>query len=347
MSIFNFNRMVKECLYAVIALLVVLAVAEGVLVCFDNFGYNGPDTMKKFNDQGQEIYSGQPWRKNEFRRQVHRNSDGFHALEFDIDETAAYRIAIIGDSFLEARQVARRENFAFLIQKEIDDLQVFPMGFGGYRLPFLHVFYEKYFPGLFDSEGNYGGIGTVIFTERSQDFHYIHQHYIKDGKMLIGWQSRSLWYLKDFLKEGFKKQTGSDFNVISLLLFRCSRILESNFLRSVELKDGHYDVVRNVYRDKIFKPLLEMTRQRNMTLGMIYIPQLEEIQSNREEVERIRALFFSVYDELGIPYIDMQPYLQGHPDAYFPIDGHLNVRGHQIVAQALRNFILQEFYPNH
>lgn len=345
MSIFNFNRILKECLYAVIALFMVLAVAEGVLIRFNNFGYNGPDTMKKFNDQGQEIYSGQPWRKNEFRRQVYRNSDGFHALEFDVDETATYRIAIIGDSFLDARQVSRRENFAHQVQSMVEDVQVFTLGFAGYRLPFLHAFYSKYFPGIFSPESEYGGINAVIFTERSQDFHYIHQHYIKDGKMLIGWQSRALWHLKYFLKRGIKEQMGSNINMVSLLAFRFSRILESNFLRSVELKDDHYDVVRNVYRERIFKPLLEMTRQRNMALGMIYIPQLEELQSNPEEVERIRALFFSVYDELGIPYIDMHPYLQDHPEAYFPVDGHLSVRGHQIVAQALQQFIRREFYP--
>lgn len=340
----SLTQVVRECLYAVIALLLVLVVAEIVMIRFDNFGYNGPKTARKHTGDGVEVYSGQLWRKNEFRQEIQKNQLGFYALDMMGLQDAQFRTAVIGDSFLDARQIPRDKKFTVLAQAMIPGFKVRAFGLGGYKAPLLHKVYEQYFPDYFGEGKVLPSLNAVIFTETYHNFYYTQQNLLMSGELDFSPKSQLLLRVKDFSFKVLPKYWASNINIVSLLTFKLHQAVKADFVSTISLKEDDYGKIINAYRDKELLPLKQLVKERNARLGIVYLPTVEEFKGGRIELKRIRQAMLVMYAEADIPYINALPYLQGEDDLYFPYDQHFTEKGHQYIALAFKDLILNHFY---
>jgi hypothetical protein len=105
----------KRLLFALLTLLVGLAVGLVVLeIGLRIAGYSSPEFYEADEKLGYRLIPGMSgWYTREGRSYVEINSDGFRDLEHAVAKPeGTYRVAVIGDSYVEALQVGRDETFA-------------------------------------------------------------------------------------------------------------------------------------------------------------------------------------------------------------------------------------------
>ena len=87
-----------------------------------------------------------------FQNDVKTNSFGFHSREYPLEKSeGAFRIAIIGDSFVEAMQVPLEKTVASLLEQKLNSLssrsyryEVIPFGISSHGTNKNISYYEKY-----------------------------------------------------------------------------------------------------------------------------------------------------------------------------------------------------------
>jgi len=88
--------------------------------------------------------------------------------------------------------------------------------------------------------------------------------------------------------------------------------------------------------EAMFRDLAARSRKKDQLFAVVYIPTLGETENASFILDTWLVEFFA---SAGIPLVDLRAAFQAHPYAerrtfYLP-DGHLSVRGNQVVAQAL------------
>ncbi len=94
----------------------ILSLAFGLLVCevaLRLVGYSQPDFYRPSETLGYELTPGiSGWYTKEGRSWVEINNDGARDVEWPLEKPAdAFRVAVVGDSYVEALQVERSERF--------------------------------------------------------------------------------------------------------------------------------------------------------------------------------------------------------------------------------------------
>lgn len=112
----------------------------------------------------------------------------------------------------------------------------------------------------------------------------------------------------------------------------------------------------------VLREIKHETQERGATLLVTLIPSQLQIYpdtygaiieqtfpGNRQVAEWLedplkpQRITAGICDELGIPFLDLQPVLakKNYRNLFIPREGHLSERGHRIVAEALAGFILE------
>ena len=86
-----------------------------------------------------------------FKNTIRTNSQGFHAFEYEKQKAPnTYRIAVVGDSFVEAAEVSREEHFTQLLEKKLQNLdsdttlEIIPFGISGHGTLGNMQYYSEY-----------------------------------------------------------------------------------------------------------------------------------------------------------------------------------------------------------
>lgn len=83
------------------------------------------------------------WRREGFSR-VHFNSHGMQDHEYTLDKPAGIkRIAIVGDSYVEALQVHRDKNFCSRLENKLENVQVMNFGIQAHNLAQSYLYLKK------------------------------------------------------------------------------------------------------------------------------------------------------------------------------------------------------------
>lgn len=132
----NSKRFVFRIVALALGLVVGLLVAE---IALRIVGYSSPQFYESDSALGYKLIpSMSGWYTREGRSFVTINSDGFHDVEHATEKPAdVFRIAVIGDSYVEALQVGRQESFANFIASDCNALggkrvEVLSFGVSGY-----------------------------------------------------------------------------------------------------------------------------------------------------------------------------------------------------------------------
>lgn len=154
-------------LIALGCLLGILAIAELVFRLSNDFGYVVPaKTAAASRRAGHPLFAGQAWRKEEFVFPEQNNADGYRSEEFTARADSPRRIAIIGDSFVQANQVPFGSSFVAVAEAELDSVQLLGLGRGARYLPESYRFFRDRFDVLFGESGKYPEVDAVVFCTR-------------------------------------------------------------------------------------------------------------------------------------------------------------------------------------
>jgi len=311
--------------------------------------------------------------KKEFRHEVEYSSKGLHDYEYTYEKPEnTGRILVFGDSFVEAIQVEKTDNFCKVLEKYLSDentptdWQVINMGVSGYSpiLEYLYLKNEglKYRPDIvimcFFMNDVYEDMvyrGMATFDDRGLPVAVSWKGHDKTAK-LRGWK-RTERRISNGVKAFLKKSIFYTF-----LKERIYRLLTLLNLREIEPEENQFFILtgndnpdENRLWDDSFKNILaakNIAERNNARFLFVVIPMEAEISDNPEDAafkayfdgrpssEKSDAFIERFCDRNGIERVNLLHEFTGGKMAgskglYFKNDGHFNQSGHQSTADIL------------
>jgi len=293
--------------------------------------------------------------KSEYTQLIKLNSRGLRDYEYDYEKKNSYRIVMVGDSFVEAKQVELKDTVPKILETKLEDgYEVINFGFSGFGfLPEAVLIEEevmKYDPDLIILNyfvgndltkidfGAYNIFPDEFWTEKHDDLKeevYFTDNYLK---------------LKNFLRR----------NSMTYYLVRSIvRSQENNDEETVvgirSIFDKEYDENMNKKLDTtklIFKFLKELTSENDVDFVVVVVPTKEQVdldifnnilKENKKSIEyyeldKMQRIMKDIFDSLDIEYIDLLPELREmneDNDFYWEIDIHFNKKGYEVVANLI------------
>ncbi len=300
------------------------------------------------------------------------NSEGWNSLrEYSTEKSGATRIAVIGDSYVEAIQVNVEEAFPELIERELSregyDVEVYRFGISGAPLSqYLHMMryvYEKFDPDV--------AIVTLIHNDFDDSLYPVSlRKWGENGTCFLTFQptpnGEFLAVPPRRLQESFlRKQVIPRSKVLRFLFGQM--FLENRLLRLkdrlLNLFGRGRDVEQNVTLDflqmkdtiaaltrHIFSEFARLSDRYGVKLLLIIDAPREHIYRG-EDPRSARVYWFNelsrqLAHETGIKFIDLTDVFlrdyQLHRIRFNPTnDGHWYERGHRLVAQTLSESLLE------
>ena len=338
----------------VIILTIAIALLELVLRMFDEIPVH-KNPLSGFHVADSTLgWIGRPEYRGRFRSQdfdvvIEHDAQGFRRATFDTDKLAesTRRIALLGDSFTWGWGVENNELFANLLQERLGtSVLVKNYGVNAFGTAQELLLFDRYVQEL-DPD-------TVIVMLYANDLDENVDprkgkrpwFELEDGQLVARNQPVSTPSI------GLFKQLSQKSTAISTIKFTYHLVIDA-FKSPPE---GIYEYVEPVIpedRWALMAALLAELHRRcglddpECELRIVYIPTRAEVSAyDADQVPVVPAGLKEICDKAGIHFLDLRPDLysawqQAEPPAwdvtpvYFPHDGHLDTRGHQVVAEAL------------
>ncbi len=328
-----------------------IAVAECGFRAFDDFGLIVPGfTAEKVSAaSGVESYVGRKWRKHEFAVPLETNADGYHWREFTGRADKTIRILVLGDSFVEARQVPIGASFVALAEERLHGVQLLSMGRGGYYLPLQYLVFRDNVPSLFGPEGKYPPVHGVVFCLRRHGVVRIAhgRHDYELPKPTQPWQYR----VKKGPSTWLRRQRGTFVNsrshAASFFAEKAGTWLRRDLERTgVPVDTGRLGRAAELMRDAVVAPLLRLCESRRVPCAFLYLPTVEETspsatQDTKSSEERILKILRAA-EASHSSAVDALRDVEG---AFFPADKHPTRVGHQHISGVLVDLIERDVLP--
>lgn len=312
--------------------------------------------------RNQEVTASYLW-DFEHPQHKHINNDGFvNKLDYHADETTPL-LAVVGDSYVEALQVADGEAFFDRLSEKHSDKRVYSFGFSGAGLSQYLIWakyaQEKYHPDalIINVVGNDFDESLKKYKWAPGFYHYVEQadhqlklerndYHPKAGARVLINDSALLRYLvynlqvldrfpafKTTLKSWFvgenKEQQFVGNVALNVAQARIDDSLQAvdAFLRDLPqysgLQPNQVMIVIDGIRESIYQPELKTTYEDGYFAKM-------------------RAYLIKQAQAKGFQVLDLQPvfqqeYAKRHQKFEFINDGHWNAYGHQVVSQAIED----------
>jgi len=314
--------------------------------------------------------------RKEFEQLVKYNSRGLHDHEYDYkkgDNTK--RILVFGDSFVEAVQVKKEENFCKLIEKDLnsgdspDNFEVLNMGVSAYS-PILEYLYLKNEGLKYDPD-----MIVVVFFMNDVYEDLLHKAYAEfDAEDL---PLSVPFYEPDKTKElkgrkGFERKLSASvknlLNRSKVYVFfkkKLYRILAMMKLKELEPESEAFFILYNNASAKekeawndTFRYILGMKElAESIGAGFLFVtipvePQLIDKKGSaasyfyfteQPDSERCETKIKDFCARHDINYISMLDEFRKRESKglYFKKNGHFNAKGHREVADILSSFLLE------
>lgn len=243
----------------------------------------------------------------------------------------------LGDSFTEALQVQWDKTFVGLIENKIPYYQIVNLGVTTYS---PSIYYLK----LKKDINEYKNINKLLIQIFSYDF--IDDEYYKvysnvpdisDPKEYIS----KLKYIspqKDMNKKReiidfFKKQLKK-----SYLIRYLKKIQKSYFYQKVSWTNPTETFVRqNSITVEALIKIKEICEIKNIELSIFMIPDKKKLINNENDFHYNE--FKNIMINNNFNFIDVLPYFKGHNNLFFRKDIHLTEKGHEVLSEALINYL--------
>ena len=243
----------------------------------------------------------------------------------------------LGDSFTEALQVQWDKTFVGLIENKIPYYQIVNLGVTTYS---PSIYYLK----LKKDINEYKNINKLLIQIFSYDF--IDDEYYKvysnvpdisDPKEYIS----KLKYIspqKDMNKKReiidfFKKQLKK-----SYLIRYLKKIQKSYFYQKVSWTNPTETFVRqNSITVEALIKIKEICEIKNIELSIFMIPDKKKLINNENDFHYNE--FKKIMKNNNFNFIDVLPYFKGHNNLFFRKDIHLTEKGHEVLSEALINYL--------
>ena len=246
----------------------------------------------------------------------------------------------LGDSFTEALQVQWDKTFVGLIENKIPYYQIVNLGVTTYS---PSIYYLK----LKKDINEYKNINKLLIQIFSYDF--IDDEYYKvysnvpdisDPKEYIS----KLKYIspqKDMNKKReiidfFKKQLKK-----SYLIRYLKKIQKSYFYKKVSWTNPTETFVRqNSITVEALIKIKEICEIKNIELSIFMIPDKKKLINNENDFHYNE--FKNIMINNNFNFIDVLPYFKGHNNLFFRKDIHLTEKGHEVLSEALINYLTSD-----
>ena len=327
----------------------------------------GPDDVVRYVYKDSGMYREGRFRQgfpNEIEGTYRINREGWNShREYLEQRSGKMRIAVIGDSFVDAHQVKVEDAFPSILEKDLlakgCDVEVYRFGFGAaplsQYLQMMRYVKKKFDPDLFVinilpndylvSMYGYGNWDKDFLQIRREGDQWVEvkprPYKPSRGRMLLK-KSATFRYLYQnlSLKDGlpsfaelFKRQS-----------------LEEEFQMNINVKEAVKDLelIRSIARYLFSKLLQELPENRKLLLVMdanrhaIYAGK----DPRKEKVDSVMSAVAEEAEDLAIPGLDLtdvflSDFRRHHERFEFPHDYHWNSRGHALVGKSIADFFLR------
>jgi hypothetical protein len=346
--IFSFRNLIRELLLVLIAFIVVAGVLELILRMNQDFGLYDPPALPRRDPKGAHVFYGKPWSPIEAKQVFRLNASGYPAPEFSAEPGKALRVAVLGDSFVQALHVPSGKNFMRLAEQSFSDAQVLSIGESGRFFPQQLPFMRQEEPRLFGKEGIYPPVNAYIFCVRSRPFHEIASgdpRYHVPGVM-APWRFRAMALLTAPLTDYFTESIRSRVHIKSLLAQRMTVFLSDDLNRQLTpFTDKGFDHALRLLFDQTVIPLVKETDLRKARIAFLFLPDPAEVSAERSGgADSVRHAIIQGFRDRGLSIIDATGYIPEGMWIFFKYDLHYNENGHKMVAIALHDLI-RGLYP--
>jgi hypothetical protein len=342
------RRLAKESVLSLVALLLTAAACELLFLATDNFGLVTRTMAAEMSAAaGEDIYVGRAWRRFEMAVPRKLNVEGYNWDEFDAVPNRPLRVLVMGDSYVEAFQVPRREHFATRAMHEVPGVQLVCVGRGGYYLPLQWATFRDDVPTLFGTDEKYPPIDAVLFCVRRHGIVRIaHGRNTYDiAKPPQPWQ----YLAKRDVTTWIRHKRGAVLKLglpgYSFLADRTGDWLSLDLDRSgITVDDAALDRAEQTLAAEVIAPLARRCEESGLPFAFMYIPTINEVERPDSKVAPAGARVLRLLREGGHDVVSAHSDLRGRPDAFFESDHHLNAEGHRLLSttavRALQNHIL-------
>jgi lysophospholipase L1-like esterase len=246
---------------------------------------------------------------------VRTNGDGFRDDELPVARTGKRRVVFLGDSLTLGWGVEKRDTFEHRLERALSEThptEVINLGVGNYNTTQeVHLFLDK---GL-----RYDPDQVVLF------------YFINDAE------------------EVPQRSRFPGLGRTRVVTFFWSRI--KALISQLSDAPGYREFYADLYREgspgwarsrEALALLRDVTRERDIDLRMVLLPELHELDPYA--FEREYALVAEFASGLGIPVLDLAPAFRGEDPQSLWVsrdDAHPNARAHALIADYTRDFISQ------
>lgn len=302
-------------------------------------------------------------KNSEIRASFRINNDGWNSPhEYRKDKTPdVYRLAVIGDSFIEALQVDYDKSYPYLLENGLSrgklakKIEVYTFGHSGANL--LHYAH------ILDMVGKEYQPNLVIVNIVANDFlESLYDYSRKDN-----W---SLKYANEFFEKppqkvsnlGFKQMLRRSalvrFLTINLDVINTSPLFSKLFYaetrRNEATGDAHQTLfTQNEFRDKlldyILTQYLDTSHKYGFRLLLVVDANRQAIYANQDPTSladyRLTMSTKAIAQKLGIPMVDLlNPFVKAWNTSKtrfdWEIDEHWNSYGHETIARAVQDWLI-------
>jgi lysophospholipase L1-like esterase len=270
------------------------------------------------------------------------NSLGLRGEEVSAEKPAGtYRILGIGDSFTIGYGVEDEDTFLNRLQLQLNAspaakqrYQVLNAGVGGYNTRDEVMYLEHRWLSLNPD------LVLIVF--------YINDAY-DDSAILNGGQELGIYDPKPTGLERYSFFL--DLAAYKYRAYRQSKAVEAYYKQQYFAKAGRF--LENPGPNKVdwttcraaLERAVQVTRERNIKLGLVIFPELYKLNNGYPFVE-IHKLVGDTCHRAGIPCLDLFDTFRGHdPESLWvhPSDHHPNELAHALAAEAIESFVRTEF----
>ena len=365
-------RSLRTMVFALVPLIIVLGILEVVLRTTHLFGADVSWTTPDPNLGFRYVPGDHAWffPEGNLRTTVHVNRYGWIAPEWSEPKRAGHlRVALLGDSFLEALQVERSETASAVAQRELQerigsrvDFMAFGRsGFSKTQQFFLlqsevmrfapDVIVDFFFPG-----NDIADVSRSTTEDTLRPFYTV----AADGQLMFDNSfDRGAAYRFRVLMDRFKRKSAlislivQDYNAVRRRQATTSQQydVEKGYLSlCTSTPDANFEAGYKLNR-RILEDEAALAKQHGIPFVLVtldnpaYEPQAAEKMRHEApsfDPYRIENDMAQVAQGAGVYHLGMQSvfaeaYSRNKIDLHWPVDGHWNVAGNQIAGQALAN----------
>ena len=302
-----------------------------------------------------------------FQNDVKTNSYGFHSREYLLEKPeGVFRIAFIGDSYMEAMQVKQDKTVASLLEQKLNSLnprsyeyEVIPFGISSHGTYKSILYFEKYAvkfkPDLI--------IAAFSLNDAQDDALEFDVSFDQDDKVIKKADIKPSGGILKSVKKILRK------SVLITTLRKSYLTVLSNPEKNSDKLSAEVEILlpeyNNFWRDawirqeKLLKNFKEEATKNNSNFMLVSLTDgyrvhkdlLEKFkattQGNSIDLDKPEKLLSSIAQKNSFPYLALTPLFRERAqkeqgNTIWPCDGHWNEKGHEWAADALFDYLIAQ-----